>query len=188
MNRRALCLLIAVMGPAAVAAGGGAAPDLGKWSRLGDAEPVIDGNAASSGPREWRSYLVSPGTFSDFRLSVEFWVAEDTNSGVFVRCQDPESIGADSCYEINIWDAHANQDFRTGAIVTHGPPLAIVDSVGKWSTLIIEANGGSIEVTLNGTATANLAGAEMLSGHIALQFGEGGALKFRNLRIRNVTD
>ncbi len=107
---------------------------------------------------------------------------------MFVRCQDPGNIGPDSCYEINIWDAHANQDFRTGAIVMHGPPLAIVDTAGQWNTLVIEADGESIVAKFNGTTTAKLAGAEVLSGYIALQFGEGGDLKFRNLEIRNIPD
>jgi hypothetical protein len=157
--------------------------DLDDWSRIGGDAWRIDGNSAESGPYEDSAYLVSTEQYSNLRLTVEFWIEDDTNSGVFIRCADPETIDPVKCYEINIWDNHPNQDFRTGSIVTLVKPLAQVDTVGKLNLLAIEAVGDLIVATIDGVETARLRNGRSSSGYIALQHGGGGMLRFRNLGI-----
>ena len=41
-------------------------------------------------------FLVSKEAYTDFQLRVEFWVDEDANSGIFIRCTIPDKIGTDS--------------------------------------------------------------------------------------------
>lgn len=117
---------------------------------------------------------------------MEFWVEDDTNSGIFVRCKDAsqvEGINSDDCYEVNIWDNHSNQDFRTGSIVKHVVPAAHIDSIGRWSEYDIVVSGSSMTVVLNGVETARFADARLGAGLIAIQYAGSGRLKFRNLRI-----
>ena len=161
-----------------------AEPDLSSWSRIGDAEIDIDGNNASnSGPREASNYLVSPETYGDVKLSVEFLIEAATNSGIFIRCSDPAAISPETCYEINIWDEHENPDHRTGSIVRMAPPVAHVDTIGVWSTMEIEAVGDLIVVQVNGVETVRFENDQFASGHVALQFGAGGSLQFRNVTV-----
>mgnify|MGYP001213723162 CR=1 FL=1 len=135
--------------------------------------------------REGDGFLVSRKIYYDFDLSLEFWVSAKTNSGIFIRCQDSNNINPDSCYELNIWDNHPNQDARTGAIVGIGmPPLSKVYTVGKWNTYSILARGHSIEARVNGAVTAVLERAELLSGFIALQKWNEGEVKFRRLQMK----
>jgi len=62
---------------------------------------VVDGVVqADSGT----GFLVTKQAYGDFEMKLEFWVDDAANSGVFIRCADPQKIGADSCYEVNIFD------------------------------------------------------------------------------------
>ncbi len=157
--------------------------DLLSWSQVGDVEWRVDGTTAEAGPYDKIGFLVSSKPFADFRLSVEFWIEDDTNSGVFIRCPDAVSIGAVKCYEVNIWDNHPNQDSRTGSIVGLAKPVARVDTVGNWSLMEIEAIGENIVVTVNGVETARLRNDRSAAGFIAVQYGKGGLLRFRNISI-----
>ena len=49
-------------------------------------------------------FLVTPMSYGDFQITLEFWVNHDANSGVFIRCQDPKMISAMNSYEVNIFD------------------------------------------------------------------------------------
>jgi hypothetical protein len=158
-------------------------PDFSSWSRIGTANWHIAGNSAATGPEDGAGYLVSPQQYGDVKISVEVWIEDSTNSGVFVRCIDPEAINPDNCYEINIWDNHPNQDFRTGSIVKLVTPEAHVNTVGRWSTIKIEAVGESVTATVNGVLTARSANGRSSSGYIALQYAGSGELRFRNLVI-----
>ncbi len=159
--------------------------DLRTWQKVGD-DPwrlAIDGVAA--GPAEAVGFLVSNATYDDFSLSVEYWVEDDTNSGIFIRCSDPQDISSDNCYEINIWDSHPNQESRTGSIVTLMKPLAHVDTLERWVRVDIEASGSRIRALFDGELTAELVNERSLSGVIALQYGGTGTVKFRNLIIES---
>lgn len=162
--------------------------DLSALNRVGEAEWRFSDSVAEAGPDENRTYLISRETYGDFRLFVEFWVGAETNSGLFVRCSNPVEVDPLSCFEINIWDEAPNQDFRTGSIVRVAKPTAHVETVGRWNTAEIEMKGNSIVAVFNGVETARLENDERAAeGHIALQFGGGELVRFRNLRIQ-VTD
>jgi hypothetical protein len=76
--------------------------NLDGWTLSGDANwSLVDGAAeATSGS----GHLISENSYSDFVLTLEFWVDDPANSGAFIRCADRDAIGADSCYEVNIYD------------------------------------------------------------------------------------
>lgn len=154
------------------------------WLVIGPVDwQMADGEFAASGLYEASGYLVSEQTFTDLRLSLEFWIDEATNSGVFVRCSDPQMVSPLTCYEANIWDDHTNQESRTGAIVMHTPPLVRVDTVGRWNTLEVTAIGSEIRYTVNGQLTAVIQDDAHVTGHIALQYGGERGVRFRNLDL-----
>ena len=160
--------------------------DVTDWQPIGAPVWHVDSELISAGPHDGSGFLVSNSEYGDFRLSIEFWVEDDTNSGVFVRCARPEEladINPDNCYEINIWDNHPVQDFRTGSIVKRVMPVAHVDTIGKWNRLVIVVEGQTISVVINDVLTAELANAERPSGVIALQYAGKQRLSFRNLLI-----
>ena len=156
------------------------------WPQFGADVWQFDIGVAEAGPSSEASYLVSPQEFEDFQLSIEFWIEDETNSGIFVRCRAPEEIAdinPDSCYEVNIWDNHPVQEFRTGSIVKHVIPAAEVHTLGKWNMLVVRAFGETIEVSVNNVVTATLHNAQRRSGFIALQYAGKNSLRFRDLTI-----
>ena len=139
-----------------------------------------DGIGASLG----NGYLVTKESYKDFRIVAEVWTDETANSGIFIRCQDPEDIGANSCYEVNVFDNRPGQEYATGGIVNTarvigGPHKA----AGKWNTLEIIAKGPQLAVMLNGMKTAEATDTKHGQGRVALQYGAG-TVKFRKFEIQ----
>ncbi len=151
------------------------------WNVLGNANwELADGAVqADSGG----GMLVTEASYADFELTLEFWVDETANSGVFIRCSDPQSIRDTNSYEVNIYDTRPNQDYRTGGIVNVAKPTSVINAGGRWNTYEIVAPGPRLTVTLNGTRTVDIEDTQYADGPIALQYGAG-IVKFRNVRIR----
>jgi hypothetical protein len=141
-------------------------------------------------------FLVSKNTYTDYQIRAEFWVDHDANSGVFIRCTDPEKIGSVSAYEVNIWDARPDPSYGTGAIVNVGKVDPMPRAAGKWNLYEITAKGSTFTVTLNGQKTVDGAqDTKFATGRVALQHGLGlkddkgvesdkGLVKFRKVEIK----
>ena len=155
---------------------------LSGWNIIGNANWVI-GNGIVEGNKP-SGFLVSTKSYKNFIIKAEFYAESSTNSGIFIRCQDPNKVSAATSYEINIWDTRPEQAYATGAIVD----IAKVDPVhkagGRWNTMEIIANGSNFKVMMNGVITvANGQDSKFTEGPIALQ-SAGGVIKFRKLQIK----
>ena len=128
-------------------------------------------------------FLVTPVPYRDFQITLEFWVSDDANSGVFIRCEDPKTISATNAYEVNIYDKRPDQSYRTGGIVDVAKPASVVMTGGKWNSFDITARGTKFTVILNGMKMVDVDDAKHANGPIALQYGAG-TVKFRNVRVR----
>jgi hypothetical protein len=93
---------------------------------------------------------VSNKSYRNFIIRAEFWAESDTNSGIFIRCQDPNKVTAGNAYEINIWDTRPGQEYSTGAIVDIAKVNPIHKAGGRWNTMEITANGPQLKVMMNG--------------------------------------
>lgn len=145
------------------------------WTYAGG---VMQANSGGAQP----SLLVTKEDYRDVELTLEVYVSEDHNSGVFIRCADRANITATNCYEINIFDKRPDQSGRTGGSPGFFKPLAHVDAGGKWNTLKIRAEGLHIFVVMNGVTTIDSDGPLLSNGPIALQWGAGD-VRFRNVRV-----
>jgi hypothetical protein len=147
-----------------------------KWSNIeGVTESVVDSG---------EGFLVSTEKYSSFLLEIDFYPTAEVNSGIFIACQNPQEPSFTSCHEINIWDNHPKQEYRTGAIVAKVfPPLAQIQTLDKWNSYSIRIENGTVTAHLNGTKTAQLNNEDLGEGYLALQKAEGGQIKFKNLRI-----
>src|SRR2546430_8381151 len=45
-------------------------------------------------------FLVTKNAYGDFQLRVEFWAGPDANSGIFIRCTDPEKRSEEHTSEL----------------------------------------------------------------------------------------
>jgi hypothetical protein len=164
------------------------------WDQIGDANwRVADGAIVAD---KGNGFLVSKNAYGDFELRVEFWVEDDTNSGIFIRCTDSAKVTADNAYEVNIWDKRPDPSYGTGAIVNIAKVDPMPKAAGKWNVYEITAKGDTFIVMLNGQKTVDGAkDAKHASGRIALQHGLGnkddkgvandkGIVKFRKVEIK----
>jgi hypothetical protein len=196
LKRAATMVAAVVLGGCGATTGGGVLPTLSKakkpvpvpvaldaWARVGDDVWQPSANEAKAGPVDAIGFLVSQRERGDFRFSVDYYVGPNTNSGVFIRCRNPLRITPSTCYEINIWDEHPKQDWRTGSIVTYAKPSAHIEGLERWVKLEIEARGSTIKASFDGVQTVEFDGANVARGRIALQYGGTGELIFRNPRV-----
>ena len=193
MKRMALCLavyaLLVAMSASGISAQGAGwttlfdGASLKGWNVVGDANWEVAEKALQA--NKGTGFLVTPMTYTDFQFTADFWVTDDANSGVFIRCEDPKTINAMNAYEVNIYDKRPDQSYRTGAIVDVAKPLAVVNTGGKWNTIDITAKGPKMTVLINGMKMVDVEDKKHARGPIALQYGAG-TVKFKNVRLKTL--
>jgi hypothetical protein len=128
-------------------------------------------------------FLVTEQSYGDFRLRAELWVDDIVNSGIFIRCADPQEPGANSCYEVNIWDTRPDPTYATRAIVNVAKVSPMPKAGLKWNVMEIEARGPQLTVRLNGQQTVSAQDTEHARGRIAFQRGQG-VVRWRKIGIQ----
>ena len=162
---------------------------LDKFNKVGDANwRIEDGIIVAD---KGNGFLVTKDTYADYQIRAEFWVATEANSGIFIRCSDPDKITGSNAYEVNIWDVRPDPSYGTGAIVGVAKVDPMPKAGGKWNVYEITAKGSTFTVTLNGQKTVDGAqDSKFATGKIALQHGlmvkdaDGGVVKFRKVEIK----
>ncbi|MFS4449506.1 DUF1080 domain-containing protein [Maribacter sp. 2307UL18-2] len=164
-----------------------------------EAEPIFQENGTDytvEGEATWRfandeligslsegaGFVMTKASYSDFMLELEFKPDSTINSGVFIRCQKRE-LSFEDCYEINIWDLHPKQEFRTGAVVSRFSPLKKIKTLNKWNRYRIKNEKDHLQAWINDILVVDLRDADLKNGPIALQAAEKGEIKFRNVKI-----
>src|SRR5580704_4838763 len=75
--------------------------NLDNWSPIGTANwKLADGALIAD---NGNGFMVSKNDYGDFSLRAELWIEAKTNSGVFIRCTDPNSVSSKTAYEVNLW-------------------------------------------------------------------------------------
>jgi hypothetical protein len=167
---------------------------------LGNRVALFDGGSLDAfnpiGKANWRvvggilesdqgpGFLVSKRSFDNFRIHAEFFANADTNSGIFIRCQNPATVGAASSYEVNIWDTRKDPTYGTAAIVDVAKVSQPYPRAGgRWNTFEITADGPRLVVVFNGQTTVDTRDSRFASGPIALQ-SSGGLIRFRRVIVQ----
>lgn len=163
---------------------------LENFNPIGDANWRSEGNLVVADKGKG-GHLVTKQSYKDFQIYAEFWADHTTNSGLFLRAQNPKQIGANNSYEVNIFDQRPGQEYSTGAIVDFArvgnpPPKA----GGKWNTYEIYVKGSEVTVALNGAVTSSMNNSQFKEGPFSLQYSTGangipgGAIKWRKVLVR----
>ena len=161
---------------------------LENWNRVGHGNWRAEGGAivadGSVGGKE-NGYLVTRSAYRDFQIRAEFWASHDANSGIFIRASDPNKIGANNSYEVNIFDQRKDPTYGTAAIVDFAKVVPMPKAGGKWNTFDITAQGSHLVVIFNGQKTVDIRDSKYAGGPFALQYGAG-VIKFRKVQIREL--
>src|SRR5271156_6591303 len=72
---------------------------MGDWDEVGKANWAMKDGAVVADKLDGKDlgYLVTKNPYKDFQIRAEFWVSDDANSGIFIRCEQPKSIGGKTC-------------------------------------------------------------------------------------------
>jgi hypothetical protein len=159
--------------------------DLNNWYTIGDANWRIEDGAAVADKLTGKQagFLVTNGEYRDFQLRAEFWVSHDANSGIYMRCGNPQVINDKICYEANIFDQRKDPSYGTGGLVYIAKVDPMPKAGGKWNTYDITVKGDHIVLVLNGVKTVDVRDKKFSNGRIGLQYGAG-VVKFRKVQIR----
>lgn len=152
------------------------------FNKVGDANWTI-AEGVLQADKGMGGYLVTKQPYTDFEIRAEFWVDTPANSGIFIRCENPQMPGAEACYEVNIFDTRPDPAYATGGIVNVAKVATPIKAGGKWNTYEIRAQGSHLTVTLNGMKTADVMDTKHARGPFALQYGAG-VVKFRSVQVR----
>ena len=157
----------------------------GEWSEVGKANWEMKDGVLTVDKLDGKdiAYLVSKDAYKDFQIRAEFWVDDEANSGIFIRCDQAAKIDSKICYEVNIFDKRPDPSYGTGAIVNVAKVDPMPKAGGKWNTYEITAKGPHLTVVLNGQTTADADDSKHLGGYVALQYGSG-VVKFRKVQIK----
>jgi len=163
---------------------------LENFNRIGDVNWRAEGGAIV-GDKGKGGHLVTKDSYKDFVIRAEFWAEQKTNSGIFIRAQNPKQVGAKNSYEVNIYDERPGQEYSTAGIVDFAkvPVPAIYKAAGKWNTFEITAKGSAITVVFNGVKAVEMQHGAFKEGPFTLQFGNhgkepGGAIKWRKVQVK----
>jgi Domain of Unknown Function (DUF1080) len=166
---------------------------LENFDRVGDANWRAEGGAIVADKAANGGFLVTKGSYKDFQIRAEFWADHGTNSGIFMRMQDRQKIGAANSYEVNIYDQRPGQEYSTAAIVDFAKVTVPSPhkAGGKWNTFLITAKGSQLTVEFNGTRTVDIQDGKFAQGPFALQFGNhgkqpGAPIKWHKVEVREL--
>lgn len=155
------------------------------WEEVGDASWTFESGVLVGTSDSTAGFVRATQVFENFELTLAFKPDSTINSGVYVSCGGNE-ITPTSCYEINIWDLHPNQDNRTGAVVLKAIPLAHIETLNKWNTYKIVCHGNTIKAWVNGVQTVDFVADEFSKGYIALQSAGTGEVRFRDIKLKKL--
>ncbi|MFF0721983.1 ThuA domain-containing protein [Micromonospora sp. NPDC003816] len=141
-------------------------------------------------------YWYSAKQFTNYSLKLDWRLAGDDNSGVFIGfppSSDPNSA-INNGYEVQI-DPTDTADRTTGAVYGFkSADLAARDAAlnpaGEWNTYELLVEGERLQVFLNGSKINDFTNTDpvrSLAGHIGIQnHGTGDDAFFRNIRIKEL--
>ena len=163
-----------------------------QWRQCGPGTLTINGGESMSASDDGVGVAWFAGReYSDFVLKVEFMgVAPEFNSGIRLRLpklgNDP-SLANQAGYEVGIHHSNKPYQWETGAI--HGLKTPDIQALKPqdWNEYEISVIGQEYTVTLNGRLVNRFTGNRALSGYIGIEENSFGAVKFRNLRVKELT-
>jgi 3-keto-disaccharide hydrolase len=161
---------------------------LENFDRLGDANWRAEGGAIVADKAKDNSYLVTKKSYTDFQIRAEFRAERNTNSGIFIRIQNPKKVGSDSSYEVNIYDQRPGPEYATGGIVNFAK-VPVPKASGTPSKSRRRARRSRCSSTSRRPSSCRTASSRR--GPFALQFGNhgkqpGDVIKWRKVQVREL--
>lgn len=151
------------------------------WTNRGAHAWRVEDGAITSVGGSGPGHLATTQNFDDFRLRAEFWVDEKANSGIYMRVPESEPATTTNSFEVQVYDA--GPVWQTGALIEVQPVAERPQTVGRWNSFDITAQGQHFVVVLNGdTVVDAVAPPRLPGGPIILAPVDSGVVRYRNIR------
>ena len=171
--------------------------DLTGWAELGSTGSwaAQDGVLKCNGQKDGYAWLSTDKKYSDFKLTLEWRVPKDGNSGIFMRAPDREGRTSMKGFEIQIKDDAADEDLSdvSGAVFSRIPAGGkYAKPVGEWNRYKITMEGRKLTIELNGRIvsetdidTIDSMKSIPNEGYIGLQ-NHGQEVEYKDIRIQEL--
>lgn len=154
-------------------------------------------------------HIITDSTYKNYRLEVQYrFAGEPGNCGVLVHASTPRALYEMFPKSIEVQMMHENagdfwcivEDIKVPDMVARRGPkeewgitegkgrriLNLTDGsenpVGEWNTMVVECEGNSVKVWVNGDLVNHGTECTASEGHIALQ-AEGSEVEFRKVEL-----
>ena len=173
--------------------------DLSGWKKIGKEKWVVeDGAIYGEGVTSQYGYLATEKTYQDFELDLSFKCEASGNSGIYIHTAfepgTPKVIQGRQIEIDRTIGRHTGGIYGDGKgwIVWPAPELETVIRPDAWNRLQISVIGKRYITILNGVQMIDFTYPSPVatSGVIALQLHSGGQgrMRFKDIRIRDMTD
>lgn len=154
------------------------------WTNRGTAEWHVEDGTITVTPGMGGGHLATERSFADFRLQLDFFVDEESNSGVYVRAPEDEPATVDNAYEVQIFDD--GPQWQTGELIQVQENDEVPHTVNQWNHLDIAVVDFHFTVYLNGRMTVDADAPPRLREGVIILAPPRGELRFRNIRIQEL--
>ena len=151
--------------------------DLSAWLKSGNANWHVNGLEVVA--NQGKGMLISKFGVPDLQLDFDYWMGENTQATIFIRCINTSAIAPDTAYEVRLSNS-LQLSGGAGSIINllkMNPSMV----ANQWNHIQVSAIGAQISVTLNGV-TGTVVDSRFAAGPIALNY-QGGDLRLKNFNF-----
>lgn len=152
--------------------------DLSAWNQLGNANWQIFNHETIVS--QGSGFLVSRVTLKDFIIKAKYWLDDQANASIYVRCQNSDQISSGNAYQINLTNQNFQQGYGIGSINNLAQALVSPKAIDGWNSITIKGLADNLTVTINDKELiSTFRDVRFASGVIAVGY-QAGTLKFRS--------
>lgn len=151
--------------------------DLSAWTQTGNANWQVSSNQLLA--NQGSGLLISKLTAPDYQIDFDYWVTDNSQAVIFIRCTNKDVINTDTAYQISLFNRDNSQG--AGSIATLNNVAATIVA-NQWNHMQISVIGSQISVTLNGVNSQVTDTRFGSGGRVAINY-QAGELRLKNFNI-----
>jgi len=150
--------------------------DLSAWTQMGNAAWQVSNNQITV--NQGSGMLVSKLAQPDYRIDFDYWVSENSEASIFIRCSNPNVINSETAFEIALSN-QANQGAGSIVTINKVSPTRVTN---QWNHIQVSAIGSKISITLNGVTNQITDTRFGAGGPMAVNY-QHGEMRLKNFNV-----
>jgi len=150
--------------------------DLSAWTQMGNAAWQVSNNQITV--NQGSGMLVSKLAQPDYRIDFDYWVSENSEASIFIRCSNPNVINSETAFEIALSN-QANQGAGSIVTINKVSPTRVTN---QWNHIQVSVIGSKISITLNGVTNQITDTRFGAGGPMAVNY-QHGEMRLKNFNV-----